>query len=70
MKGTTARSPAVPENVKFEVKDGVLAIGIDTTKRIGTSKSGKSELIGTTHGIIKTPEGFSFSVTAFAPKAA
>jgi len=57
-----------PENVKHEVKDGVLIIGIDLTKSIGPSSTGKTNLVGTTHGIVKLDNGVSFSVNAFAPK--
>lgn len=65
--GATAKAKD-PSNVTFEVKDNVLAIGIDLSKRLGQSKSGRSTLIGTTHGIIKDKaSGVSFSVTAFVP---
>jgi len=40
-------------NVEFEVKGSVLTIKVDLTKRCGPSKSGKTEIIGSTDGIAK-----------------
>ena len=64
------RTPASLDNVKVEHKDGVLGIGIDLTKSVGPSKSGKSNVIATTHGIIDVGDGVQLSLTAFRKVAA
>ena len=43
-------------NVKYEIKDDILTIKVDLTKDLGLSKSKKSNLIATTHGLITLPE--------------
>lgn len=57
--------PASLDNVTVENKGDVLLIGIDLSKSIGPSKSGKSNLIATTHGIMELDNGVQLSVTAF-----
>lgn len=68
MATATPKAAPTPSNVKYEMNGDVLVIGIDTSKRVGPSKTGKTTLVGTTHGIIKLPNGVSFSVNAFAGK--
>jgi hypothetical protein len=43
------------ENTKIEVKGNILTVTIDLTKKLGRSKSGKSEIIATTGGNISVP---------------
>ena len=44
------------KNIDMTVsKDGVLNIAVDLKQTFGTSKSGKSEIIGTTEGNIAAP---------------
>jgi hypothetical protein len=40
-------------------------LGIDMSKNLGASKSGKSNLVATTHGIIDVGNGVQLSLTAF-----
>jgi hypothetical protein len=64
------RTPKPPANLTTVVKDGVLVISIDLTKEAGPSSTGKSTLIGTTHGIIDVGHGVQLSVNAFRKVAA
>jgi hypothetical protein len=43
-------------NCTMDVKDNILTITIDLSKRYGPSKSGKTETIATTSGNISAPE--------------
>lgn len=56
---------AKPTNVNHEIKGDILFIGIDMTKRNGKSKSGKTTIVGSTHGSVKLPNGVVFSVNAY-----
>ena len=48
-------------NVRVEVEDNDLVIRIDTTKNLGPSKSGKTQIVATTNGnkAIDLPNGNS-----------
>lgn len=61
----TTKPVPTPANLKYEIKDGVLVIGIDLSKSVGPSSTGKSMLIGTTHGIVDVGDGVQLSVNAF-----
>lgn len=54
-----------PTNITYEVKGDVLAIAVDLTQRHGPSSTGKTTVVGTTHGNIKLPNGMFFSVNAY-----
>ncbi len=45
------------QNIKMTQNGDILNIEIDMSKRLGPSKSGKTEIIATTNGNM-TPEGF------------
>ena len=45
------------QNIKMTFEGNILDIKIDMSKRLGPSKSGKTEIIATTNGNM-TPEGF------------
>ena len=51
-------------NVKQEVRDGKLILTIDLSQDHGPSKSGKTNVVGTTGGFQKIAghEGFSFGL--------
>jgi hypothetical protein len=60
------KATPTPSNVAMEVKDGFLYVGIKLDTRLGQSKSGKTILIGTTHGIVQVPgTDVQLSVNAF-----
>jgi len=47
------------KNVSFEVsEDSILTIVVDLKQSFGTSKSGKSEIIGSTEGNVSAPEPY------------
>lgn len=67
MASIKSPAPLKPmQNIALKRDGNVLYIGIDMTKRVGPSKSGKTQLVGTTHGIVDAGEGVSLSVNAFA----
>jgi hypothetical protein len=43
------------KNVEFQLEGNDLVIRIDLTQKLGTSSSGKSQLIGTTSGNVTVP---------------
>jgi hypothetical protein len=43
-------------NCIMDVKDNILTITVDLSKRYGPSKSGKTEVIATTSGNVSAPE--------------
>jgi Fe-S cluster assembly ATPase SufC len=47
------------ENIKIEVKENLMIITIDTTRELGPSRSGKTQIVATTSGNQKvtTPNG-------------
>ena len=48
------------KNVKITVnEDGILTVTVDLKQSFGTSKSGKSEIIGSTEGNVTAPEPYS-----------
>lgn len=56
----------VPDsNVSYEMKGDVLVIAVDTSKRLGPSKTGKTTLVAKTLGNVRLPNGVRFSVNAF-----
>lgn len=44
------------DNINMSVKGNILTIEIDVSKRLGPSKSGKSEIIATTGPAVAIPE--------------
>lgn len=54
-----------PSNVSWKVENGVLVVAIDLGKDAGPSSTGKSTLVGTTHGIIDVGGDVQLSVNAF-----
>jgi hypothetical protein len=60
-----ATTPAKLDNVSVKLDGSVLVLGIDMSKNLGASKSGKSNLVATTHGIIDVGNGVQLSLTAF-----
>lgn len=43
------------ENIKIEVKGNLMTLTVDLTKEFGTSKSGKTKVVATTHGTVRIP---------------
>lgn len=60
-----AEAKKSPSNIVIKREGNVLFIGIDTTKRVGPSKTGKTTLVGTTHGTIDAGDGIQLSVNAY-----
>jgi len=58
------------ENIKQELNGNILTLTIDISKRIGASKSGKSEKVATTGGNVKLDgTGLMMGVNVFEPVA-
>ena len=60
-----ASAELIGKNVKSDWEGEVLVLRIDTAKSLGRSKSGKSELIGTTSGAAKLPGGLHINVNVY-----
>ena len=60
------------ENVRVHMDDGKLVVTIDTRVDLGLSKSGKSTMLGTTHGPVEVPEqdGLVLNVNVYKPAVA
>lgn len=59
------------KNVALKVEGSMLWIGVDTSASQGASKTGKSEVIGTTEGNVNVPglDGVKFGLTVYRPIA-
>ena len=55
------------KNVKVSVKGKQLTIVVDLSKRLGTSKSGKSELVATTAGNVPDADGIMLGLNCYLP---
>jgi hypothetical protein len=55
------------KNVKVSVKGKQLTIVVDLSKRLGTSKSGKSEIVATTAGNIPVADGVMLGLNCYVP---
>jgi hypothetical protein len=55
------------ENVQSEIKSGKLLITVDLSKSGAPSKSGKSVIIGSTHGNIQVAPGVVLSLNVYKP---
>ena len=55
-------------NLKATINgDGILTMVVDTKKRLGASKSGKSTIIGSSNGIYSVAPGIEIGVNVFTP---
>jgi hypothetical protein len=55
----------LPGNVKLDVTGNILTITVDLSKKGTRSASGKSEVIGSTHGNVSTPDGVSIGLNVY-----
>ncbi len=60
------------ENVEYKIEKNKLVITVDLSKRLGPSKSGKTEMIATTKGntTLGTADGIKFGLNVYAPSKA
>lgn len=54
--------------MKHEIKNNTLTITVDLKANQGTSKSGKSNIIDSTHGFVNIDEKISFSLNVIRKK--
>ncbi len=55
------------KNIQATVIDGIIYLKIDPSKRLGESKSGKSEIVATTSGNVNYA-GIKLGINAYLPK--
>lgn len=55
-------------NVEVVIEGDTLTMKVNLKGSAGSSKSGKSELIATTNGLVYTPEGVGISVNVIRKK--
>lgn len=56
------------QNVETKMDGKKLIITIDTTQRLGASRSGKSDMVATTGGNAKLPGGLELGLNLFTKK--
>ena len=57
------------DNVDVKIEKGKAIITVDLSKRFGPSKSGKSEIIGTTGGNVEVTDGVFMGLNVYKKTA-
>ncbi len=56
------------QNIETVIRDGKLIISIDTTVRLGPSKTGKTEMVATSRGVIPLEDGLQLNLNLYRRK--
>jgi hypothetical protein len=53
------------QNIETVMRDGKLIISIDTSVKLGPSKTGKTEMVATSRGVINLEDGLQLNLNLY-----